>query len=331
LGAELYKDQEPLSENILSSLKLAAKMGASTVSLTGLIPSATDYGRSIKQWINGHDNLPAITTGHATTTATIVKTITGILEQTDRDFADEKVAIVGLGSIGYATLRLMLEVMPHPIELILCDLYHKADSLEEIRNELLEKLGFNGSIRVVTTRGRIPDAIYDASFVLGASNVPGILDIKRIRPGTLLVDDSFPPCFRLSDAIRRIEEQQDILFTTGGLLRCSEEIKETIYLPDGAGELFASLGVDKVQRLAGRDPREITGCILSSLLTGHGPDIQTTIGPVEIEDSLAHYKLLDKLDLEAARPQCEGFFIDSEIIEKFKERDASSTTHAEIV
>ena len=331
LGAELYKDQEPLSDNIISSLKLAAKMGASTVSLTGLIPSATDYGRSIKHWINGHDNLPAITTGHATTTATIVKTITGILEQTDRDFADEKVAIVGLGSIGYATLRLMLEVMPHPLELILCDLYQKSDSLEEIRNELVEKLGFNGSIRVVTTRGRIPDAIYDASFVLGASNVPGILDIKRIRPGTLLVDDSFPPCFRLSDAIRRIEEQQDILFTTGGLLRCSEEIKETIYLPDGAGELFASLGVDKVQRLAGRDPREITGCILSSLLTGHGPDIQTTIGPVEIEDSLAHYKLLEKLELEAARPQCEGFFIDSEIIESFKERDASSTTHAETV
>ena len=328
LGAELYKDQEPLGDNILSSLKLAAKMGASTVSLTGLIPSATDYGRSIKHWINGHDDLPAITTGHATTTATIVKTITGMLAQTDRDFADEKVAIVGLGSIGYATLRLMLEVMPHPLELILCDLYQKADSLEEIRNELVEKLGFNGAIRVVTTRGRIPDAIYDASFVLGASNVPGILDIKQIKPGTLLVDDSFPPCFRLSDAIRRIEEQQDILFTTGGLLRCAKEIKETIYLPDGAGELFASLGFDKVQRLAGRDPREITGCILSSLLTGHGPDIQTTIGPVEVEDSLAHYKLLEKLELEAARPQCEGFFIGSEIIESFKERDASSTTHA---
>ena len=331
LGAELYKDQEPLGDNILSSLKLAADMGASTVSLTGLIPSATDYGRRIKHWINGHDNLPAITTGHATTTATVVKTITGMLEQTNRDFTDEKVAIVGLGSIGYATLRLMLEVMPHPLELILCDLYQKADNLENIRTELVEKLDFNGAIRVVTSRGRIPDTIYDASFVLGASNVPGILDIKRIRPGTILVDDSFPPCFRLSDAIKRIEEEQDILFTTGGLLRCSEEIKETIYLPDGAGELFARLGADKVQRLAGRDPREITGCILSSLLTGHGPDILTTIGPVEIEDSLAHYKLLEKLELEAARPQCEGFFIDSAIIENFKERDASSTTHVETV
>ncbi len=331
LGAELYKDQVPLGDNILSSLKLAADMGASTVSLTGLIPSATDYGRSISHWINGHDNLPAITTGHATTTATIVKTITGMLEQTMRDFSEEKIAIVGLGSIGYATLRLMLEVMPHPVELILCDLYRKADILENIRSELIEKVGFKGAIRVVTTRGQLPDAIYDASFVLGASNVPGILDINRLRPGTLLVDDSFPPCFRLTDAIRRIEEEQDILFTTGGLLRCSEEIKETIYLPDGAGELFSKLGVDKVQRLAGRDPREITGCILSSLLTGHEPNISTTIGPVEIKDSLAHYKLLEKLGLESARPQCEGFFIDDVIIERFKKRNGSHTVQTESV
>ena len=331
LGAELYKDQDALVEHVVGAMEVAAKMGAAQVSLTGLIPSATDYGRKIAEWIDKRDNMPEITTGHATTTATIIKSIEGLLSQTERDFSKERVAIVGLGSIGYASLRLMLEVLPHPRELILCDLYQKAEALDEIRRKLAEKVNFQGDVRLETSRGKLPDAVYEATFILGATNVPGILDVNRLQPGSLIVDDSFPPCFRVLDAIKRLETQHDILFTTGGLLRLNEEISETIFLPNGTASLLEELGGDHLLTMAGRDSREITGCILSSLLTGKSSGIRPTLGPVKVRDSLAHYRLLQSLEFEAARPQCENYFISPEMVARFKEAEYSGAAHASTV
>ena len=328
LGAELYKDQEVLSRHILEAMELAARMGAKNVSLTGLIPSATDYGRMVEEWANGHDHIPSITTGHATTTATIIKSIDGLLAETNRDFSSECVCILGLGSIGYATLRLMLEVLPHPSGLVLCDLFKKQEALEEIRRELEGELGFKGEIRIETTKGRLPDAVYDATFILGATNVPGILDVERLQPGSLIVDDSFPPCFRVFDAIKRLETHHDFLFTTGGLLRLEEEIKETIFLPSGTASLLEELGGNQLLELAGRDSREITGCILSSLLTGRSPEIKPTLGPVSLQDSLAHFNLLQSPEFGAARPQCENYFISPETIARFNAEETSETAAA---
>ena len=70
----------------------------------------------------------------------------GLRENAGRDFSGERVAIVGLGSIGYASLRLMLEVLPHPSELILCDLYQKKEVLEEVRRELADSVNFRGRV-----------------------------------------------------------------------------------------------------------------------------------------------------------------------------------------
>ncbi len=329
LGSQLYKNQALLGDQIMQSLEIAKNMGAKKVSLTGLIPSATNYGRQVTDLIDGRTDLPIITTGHATTTATILKSMEGLLQLAERSLEEETVAIVGLGSIGYATLRLMLEVLPHPREFILCDLYQKIDSLESIRRKLVEELGFEGKIKLEPTRGRLPEAVYNASFILGATNVPGILDVNRLRPGTLIVDDSFPPCFRTLDAIQRIETEHDILFTTGGLIRLQEEVKETIFLPSSAVERIEEMGGNRLLSLVGRDPREMTGCILSSLLTGRKPDIRPTLGPVKLKDSLAHYKLLHSLDLESARPQCEGYFISPESIKRFKETTSSDSTKSD--
>lgn len=327
LGAELYKDQEVLSRHVMEALELASRMGARNVSLTGLIPSATDYGRDVLEWVKGDEDLPAITTGHATTTATIIKSIEGLLSETNRNFASECVCVLGLGSIGYATLRLMLEVLPHPSSLILCDLYQKQESLETIRSELQGNLGFGGEIRIETTKGRLPDAVYDATFILGATNVPGILDIDRVKAGALIVDDSFPPCFRVFDAIKRLETNHDILFTTSGLLRLGEEIKETIYLPSGTASLLEELGGNQLLALAGRDSKEITGCILSGLLTGRNPDIKPTLGPVSLEDSLAHFNLLQSPEFGSARLQCENYFISPETIKLFNAGESLESAH----
>ena len=47
----------------------------------------------------------------------------------------------------------------------------------------------------------MPPDVYEASFVVGATNAPDILDVDRLQPGTLIVDDSAPHCFRSDKAL----------------------------------------------------------------------------------------------------------------------------------
>lgn len=80
--------------------------------------------------------------------------------------------------------------------------------------------GFAGRLLVApATQGlTVPDKVYDASVIVGATNVPDVLDITRVHQGTVIVDDSAPHCFDVKLAIERAEAKADILFTEGGLL-----------------------------------------------------------------------------------------------------------------
>ena len=108
----------------------------------------------------------------------------------------------------------------------------------------------------------------------------------------------------------------DILFTTGGELRLPGTINETIHLPEAAEELAGGEGLqDGLMRfLASRDPDEITGCVLVSLLTNQKPEIKPTLAPVKIEDALAHYRHLTELGIQPARLQMSGWFVPEESI-----------------
>ena len=200
-STELYNDKADLVGVIVEALEIAGRLGARTVSLTGLIPSATDYGRAVAEAISGRNDLPLISTGHATTVATVVLAVKKILQEGGRNLAQEQVGFLGLGSIGLTSLRLMLSCLPHPISITLCDV--KRDSLEKIRHELVRALGFRGLIRVVEARTEVPPEFYDATLIIGATNVPDILDLTRVHPGTIIVDDSAPYCFVHEDAVRR--------------------------------------------------------------------------------------------------------------------------------
>ena len=155
-SAELYNDKADLVRVIVEALEIAGRLGARTVSLTGLIPSATDYGRAVAEAISGRNDLPLISTGHATTVATVVLAVKKILQEGGRNLAQEQVGFLGLGSIGLTSLRLMLSCLPHPKSITLCDVYSKRDSLEKIRHELVRALGFRGLMRVVEARTEYP-------------------------------------------------------------------------------------------------------------------------------------------------------------------------------
>jgi hypothetical protein len=292
-GSELYEDRAGLTSLTLEALELASRLGARVVSLTGLVPSATDYGRAIRPARKG---LPPVTTGHATTVSAVVLAIAKVARLASRNLRRERVGFLGLGSIGSTTLRLMLRCLPHPEELILCDVYGRLDTAGA--RDLLDHLAFRGRLRLLESRPAVPSDFYGSTLIVGATNVPDILDVNRLRPGTIIVDDSSPHCFSVPSARRRLQTAGDILFTEGGVLGSPQPIALLRHLPRAREE---ALPPAVRERLRTHHPDHITGCVLSSLLTACFEDIQPVLGIPTIEDCLANYRRLTQLGFEAAR------------------------------
>jgi hypothetical protein len=162
--------------------------------------------------------------------------------------------------------------------------------------------------------------------VIASSNLPGVLNIDSLKEGTLVVDYSFPPVFRLDTAIKRFTTDHDILFTTGGELKMPEVVGETIYLPDELEEMDDAVQMSFMKFLGSRDKQEITGCVLVSLLTGLGENVEPTLGPLENEDALAHYEYLEELGVTPAKLQMTGFFLPEKGVEEFRQKRLGSST-----
>jgi amino acid adenylation domain-containing protein len=316
-SSDLYTDRAELVRLSIDALEMAGRLGARTVSLTGLIPSATDYGRAIADAMAGRPDLPAISTGHATTTAAVVMTIDNIAQRAGRDLSQEKVGFLGLGSIGLASLRLMLRCLPHPAKLILCDVYGQREMLERIQRNVVSRSNFRGAVQIVESRAEVAAEFYDATVMVGAANVAGILDVGRIKAGTLIVDDSAPHCFVPEQAARRLLEQEDILFTEGGTVRSPQPVQARIYVPRPL-QRFMSAG--RMGALANYNPLEITGCILSSVLTSRFEEFEPTVGAVDEKTSYRHYQALNRLGFQAAGLHCEGYVLTEESIRNFRHR-----------
>jgi hypothetical protein len=285
---QIYTQSDDVVRLVEQSLRVAATLGAKAVSLTGLIPSATNYGRAVRHAAG----LPAMTTGHATTISSVVLALRKLLQDTGRRLAGEDMCFIGLGSIGGSTLRLMLATLEHPRSLTLCDVYAKRADVEALMDEIRGKYGFQGDLRFVASQRTCPAEVYAASVVVGATNAPNVLDIDKVRPGTLLVDDSDPHCFDADKAIERFERDADILFTEGGALRAPDVIHHRIYLPEQF-EWALQYPVDD------DNAHHITGCIFSSLLTArHG--YPATLGYVDQEDAQVHLSGLEKHGFSAA-------------------------------
>jgi amino acid adenylation domain-containing protein len=318
-NSELYGDTDEIVEVTLEALEIAEQMGADTVSLTGIIPSATDYGRAISKAIASRPHLPQITTGHSTTSATVVLAIQKALQQGGRAMATERVGVIGLGSIGLSSLRLMLKCLPHPVELMLCDLYSRQEFLQNIREQLISELGFQGQIQLLFSEVELPNEIYNASLIIGATNVPEVLDINQVKSGTLIVDDSGPHCFKSSLAVKRFQAHQDILFTEGGVLKSPQPISQLIHLPHHLEKMLKSQQFDEIIKLIKHNPFEITGCVFSSVLSA-AKNLKPLVGFVQLNDSVKHYNTLNSLGFQAADLHCEDYVLPYDAISHFRER-----------
>lgn len=313
---EVYHDERAMVASVLRAMAVTRRCGARTVSLTGLIPSATDYGRLVAAAATAE--LPAVTTGHAVTASAVVLTIERICREAGRDPRGERVGFIGVGSIGSAVLRLMVSKLPHPASILLCDVFGARGRLEQLAEMLRTELNYQGEIRIAASRERVAEEIYQSTLIVGATNAPNLLDAEQLQPGTLIVDDSAPHCFSKDAAIARFESRGDILFSEGGLLRLTEPVAQTYHLTDDMRRAVPAEYVEALNWIGRGDPHEIMGCMFSSLLSTRHKEAMPTVGLVAGAAAERHYDLLKRMGVTSAALHCEGFRFPPEALAAFR-------------
>jgi amino acid adenylation domain-containing protein len=298
---------ERLLRDVVVGVQLASDLGARAVSLAGLIPAHCGYGYALEQALAGRA-APRITTGHATTVVAVVRTVAAALAACKRDLAALDVAVLGLGSIGSAALQVVLRLLPHPRRIVLCDRAGSRARLAVLAEALREQAGFRGEVVLAEADPLAPEVVYEAQVIVGASSAPNSLSVALLRPGTLVIDDSFPPCVESAAALRRMREQRDVLICGGGMLQCGLG-QRTVFLPLRDERLQ--------QRLLGELlPGATASCQLESLLLAHDASLPATLGLVTPEGALRYAEALERLGWGAAPLHWGGWQCDAELLER---------------
>ncbi|TXS31978.1 hypothetical protein EAO70_01015 [Streptomyces sp. adm13(2018)] len=316
-----------LAARTARAVEHAASLGARSVSLAGMIPSLTAYGFGVRRETDGPT---AVTTGHAATAVSVVKTVHAALARTGRgalagtsepggvshedlgdlghpqdlhDLGDLAVAVVGLGSIGSSSLELLLTLASRPpARLILCDVEGSAERLRALTGGLVAR-GLAGAVEVHESgASALPSSVYEADLLVTAvSGGRAILDVSRLRPGTIVVDDSFPHCFDTAEALRRMRERRDVLVVGGGLLSVggsgSGGAEGPDWADDGPEEAVVrrtapGLPAAVAAGYAARSwlPGTIASCRLESLLHAADPELPLVHGLVDARLARAYWR-----------------------------------------
>jgi amino acid adenylation domain-containing protein len=307
-GRDLFLDSAMTQSALNRAIDYASRLGACNIALTGVIPAATETGLSL----TAPDGV-ALTHGYAATGSAVTLTMAAAAHSADRDLKSETICFVGLGAIGRATLRTVLTVLDHPRALMLCDVPAKRSYLEALAHDIRIKLGFRGEIDISTLSPDLSDKTYQARFFVGATNSPQVIDVERLRPGSIVVDGLFPLCFDPAAALRRFNNSADVLCLTGDSLRLGEQFKWTIALPPGIPTVLRN------HPASGLLPPEniMTGCILSSILPG-AAGLRPILGPPQASDIRAYWKAFKDLGLDAAPLHCGAWSPSHNEILKFK-------------
>ncbi|MFF0107324.1 amino acid adenylation domain-containing protein [Streptomyces hirsutus] len=292
-----------LVEHTARAVALAAARGARCVSLAGMIPSLTGYGFDV---LRSGRHPAAVTTGHAATVVSVVKTVHAALEATGRDLSDLDVAFAGLGSIGASSLELLLSLAARPPRrLLLCDVRGSGPRLTALGGRLRER-GLVGAagFEVVESERVLPGAVHGADLLVTAvSGATAVLDVDRLRPGAIVVDDSFPHCFDTGRALSRMRERKDVLVLGGGLLHVGSTDREVAGdLPDAA-----AAGYLAQPWLEGT----LASCRFESLLHASGHELPPVHGLVDAGVALVHWDAVERAGVSAAPLHLLGHAVDT--------------------
>ncbi len=286
---ELTAAGDALATETGEAVDLAASLGAGCVSLAGMIPARTGYGLGVLRRTRSG---VAVTTGHAVTVVSVVRTVEAALAATGRSLAGRSLAVVGLGSIGFSSLRLLLARAEHPpARLVLCDVPAAAPRLVEHVTRLRAD-GFAGGIEVCPSTSGIAPAGYAVEVIVAATSAATEpVEVDRLAPGTIVVDDSFPPAVDTGRALARMRRDRDILVVGGGLLDVGQTRRDVpADLPPAPAALPSALGL----------PGTIASCRLESLLWATAPDLPLVHGLVDDSTAAAYARALTGAGITAA-------------------------------
>ncbi|MEV5410326.1 amino acid adenylation domain-containing protein [Thermopolyspora sp. NPDC052614] len=289
LFADELANTPDLAGRTAGAVEYAASLGARCVSLAGMIPSLTGYGFDV---LRATGTTADITTGHAATVVSVVKTVHAALRRSGHTLDALTVAVVGLGSIGRASLELLLTLAARPpARLILCDVAGSGPRLAELAADLIGR-GLAEAVETHESDPALPAAVYESGLIVSAVSGGGaLLDIDRLRPGAIVVDDSFPHCFDTGKALARMTERRDALIVGGGLLAVRDvERRIAEGLPPAA-----ALGYASQPWL----PGTIASCRLESLLRAAHPDLPLVHGLVSLPPALAYWESMAAAGVDA--------------------------------
>ena len=313
--SRLYNYRNMTIDLCREASRMAESAGARAISLTGLIPSATNRGTDISEAVSKAGINIDVTTGHPTTAATVAMALVKLLCKSGRRLAGEDVCVLGVGSIGAAVAKRVLDKLPHPASITLCDLPGSMKRMQDLKNELRDVYGYVREIKLAYSDGsRLPDEVYKASLIIGATNASNVLDADMLSPGVLIIDDSGPHCFDTNAARERILSKNDLLATEGGVLEVPGLIENKLYLPGGMDN---SLLARYQTHFASE--KQITGCILSGLLTATDRGVKPSVGDIDTKDSASNYFTLTKLGYKSADLHIDDFTIPKTAIDSFKQ------------
>ncbi|MDQ3032680.1 MAG: hypothetical protein M3Y87_09705, partial [Myxococcota bacterium] len=272
------------------AVRIAARAGARCVSLAGMIPSLTGYGLAVQRALG--ESAPSLTTGHAATAVSVVLTALSALDARPV----RTLAIVGAGSIGRASLMLLLaRLSPAPARLILCDVAGVRERLDAIIDEA-RAVGWSGDVVALASDERAPDAIYEADLVIAATSTPAVIDPDRLRPGAIVIDDSFPPALDTARAIARMRTIGDVIVSGGGLLECGRAERRALV------DIAPSLAPppDLAARIASQRPAAtIASCQLESLLCARDPSLPRVMGLVTPAQAARYWDAIERAGVRA--------------------------------
>ena len=227
--------RDDLEKEVYQAIALAGAEGAKKISFAGQLPSCLNYCADFSHsGLNSYKK--KITTGHTMTCLAVVSAFEYILKKTQLRI----LSVVGVGSIGYSSLILLLEkaMQKKPQKIILCDLKRRREKLQTLANEI-EKTYQIQTVSVFYDDDSFGE-VYQADMFLGASGSGSVLKIDKIRPGAVLIDDSFPPIISVRNSIKRMKQRQDVLILGGGKMCVSNiQFKSSVwYIPQWLVSLF---------------------------------------------------------------------------------------------
>jgi predicted amino acid dehydrogenase len=279
------------------ALRSAAEAGARTVCLGGLTASLSGYGRRVRRLA---DELGLrLTTGHSMTGVSVYRTYRRALAELGLEARKTSLCVAGLGSVGGAFLRLLELRQLLPASLTIIERPSRADHVRAEVKRLCEELGVAAQMELTEPNGSLvsDSACYRSQAIVSAVSTTEAIDPHRVAPGTVLVDDSQPPCWSRAAAWKRCRDDLDIVPCEAGLIDCSA-IGFRTWFPFG----FATP--------AGADGSPVSWCCLAEgMLLALDPALPATEGEPSAESLIAYDDAFDRHGLVVAPLQCDARFL----------------------